>query len=125
MYLDVRNSGKSTATTEELSVAITHGIAPTPQYSGGTKVAFAPIVPGSIARRTVGFEIGWGNETIEKITSGALKFYIFGLIKYRDDFSFDFMRRKETGFCFMYVVSKSSSHSIFQTCPERAYTFSH
>jgi hypothetical protein len=125
MYLDVRNSGKSTATIEELSLAIAHEIPAIPSYGGGTKIAFAPIVQGGTSRRTVGFETGWGGETINKINSGELKFYIFGRIKYWDDFSFGFWGPKETRFCFMYVVSKNTNRSIFQTCPDRAYTSAH
>jgi len=76
MFIDMRNSGKSTATIEELSLSITHELPPEPQYYEAQKIAFAPIVAGGTSRRTLRFITEWPQETIDKVISGSLKFYM-------------------------------------------------
>jgi hypothetical protein len=125
MYIEMRNSGKSTATIEELSVSITHELPETPQYYEAQKVAFAPIVPGGSSWRSLRFITAWPQETIDKIVSGSLKFYIFGVIRYWDGFSIRFLGPKATGFCFRYEPQPQTSPAVFETCRERAYTFVH
>jgi hypothetical protein len=125
MYVDLQNSGKSTAQIKELSVAITHGpLAIQPEYGTAIQVVFPPIVAGGTGRRVGHFETGWGKQTIDAITAGTLKFYIYGFVRYDDVFDFWPFGIKETGFCFAYVPTGNASKSVFQTCQEPQYTYS-
>lgn len=121
MFLGFQNSGRSTAFVKELSVAITHNLTPEPQYFQTRKIAFPPVVAGGVSRRASKFETGWSQETIDKITSGALNFYIYGVIKYTD--GYNIFGPSITGFCFAYVPSVSGNTAAFETCEEPAYTY--
>lgn len=122
MYLDIQNSGRSTAFVEELSVAITHNLPSKPQYFDTINIAFPPIVAGGVSRRSSKFVTGWNQETIDEITSGALNFYIYGVIKYSDGYTI--FGPTITGFCFVYIPGAGSNSTAFETCKEPAYTYS-
>lgn len=121
MWIAMRNGGKSVATIEELVVAITHELPPKPEYHTAQKIAFPPILAQDTMRRSVGFVTGWPQPIIDKIASGELKFYIFGVIRYRDDFSW--LVPRETGFCFRYIPGSVSGPHVFDTCREPQYTY--
>jgi hypothetical protein len=121
MWIDMHNGGKSAATIKELVVTIAHELQPKPEYFTAQKIAFPPILPGGTIRRDLAFVSEWPQETIDKLTSGALKFYIYGVIRYRDDFSW--FGLKETGFCFRYVPGPQSGPYVFATCYERPYSY--
>jgi hypothetical protein len=120
MLLELRNSGKNTATIEELTAGITHQLPPEPIYFEAQKFAFAPIIPGGSTKRILPFETNWGEATANGVKTGSLPFYIFGRIRYSDSFSW-IMGFKETGFCFIHTPG--SPIAPFETCLERAFTY--
>jgi hypothetical protein len=124
MYIEFKNSGKTAATFEDFTVAISHELDSAPNYSEGQKIAFAPITAGGSNKAFLNFETGWGELTISKIKSGALKFYIFGQVKYRDAFSFFPFGVRETGYCYVFTPEKRGREHAFSTCHSRPYTFS-
>lgn len=121
VYLDIQNSGNSTATIKELSVSITHNLSAKPQYSGPRNIAFPSLAAKATYRRTVRFETNWGAETISKVLSGQMKFYIFGVIKYVDGFSIWGFR--EIGFCYVYIPVENRGASVFENCIDPTYTY--
>jgi hypothetical protein len=58
---------------------------------------------------------------IDKIENGEVNLFIFGYIKYRDDFSI--WGDKETGFCFLYIPKPITPNWHYETCNNGAYTF--
>jgi hypothetical protein len=118
MFLYLKNSGKITATIDELIAKITHGpLLQEPDYTGiGNRYAFPPVVANGNIRRILRFESGWSKEITEQVFSGAKTFYLYGRIKYHDHFSF--LGPKESRFCFVWYASVSA----FETCSEPAYT---
>ncbi len=117
IYLDVRNSGKTTAIINELNAAITHELPDQPPHFKLNNFAIPPVVAGGTTRTFMQFETGWGEETTNAVTSGTQKLFIFGVIKYEDVFSFfDVM---ETGFCFIYVPTAA----VFRNCLAIPYTY--
>jgi hypothetical protein len=120
MYLELHNSGRSTATIDELSVGITHELGPIPVYAEAPKFAFPPVVAGGTTKQELKFATEWGEATANGVKTGSMPFHIYGRIRYHDDIGWS---ERETGFCF--VHTPESTVAPFQTCPERAFTYSH
>ncbi len=124
MQLEIKNGGKSPATIQSVAAAITHRLPPRPQYGGASKFAFPPAVPGAVVKRPLRFDVsgGYNTEMVERLKSGAVKLYLFGIIRYSDWVNFPtIFGFKETGFCFIYAAS--GSEDGFETCEEPAYTY--
>jgi hypothetical protein len=122
IMLELKNSGKNTATINEFTAAITHHLPPRPEYPEGPEFAFPPVVSGGIAKRILQFKTAWGEATATAVKSGALPLYIFGRIRYSDPYSWlPFHSRRETGFCFVYTPN--SPIASFETCLEPAFTW--
>ena len=126
MTFEIKNSGKSTATIDEVSIAITHDLPNPREYATARPFAFPPIVPGGTSKRVLKFETGWGENTNSAVKSGTMKFYFFGFIKYHDEMNemFRFLNKRESGFCFVYVPTGGVKEAIFETCRELSYTYS-
>lgn len=132
IVVEMQNGGKSTATTDVLAMAITHGpLPPEPQYNEINHYTVTPILPNGTHKKVFSFEIGntgWSEETRMGVKAGARKLYLYGFIRYQDEFShspwpfFSFGTR-ETGFCFVYMPIGGVHDSVFETCPEPAYTY--
>ena len=118
MFLHLKNSGKITATVDELVAIITHGPLPEqPLYIGiGNRYAIPPVVANGNVRRILRFQSGWSKEVTDQIFSGARGFYLYGRISYHDRFSY--FGPKESRFCFVWDAIVSA----FETCEEKAYT---
>ena len=125
MLFEIKNSGKSTATIDEVSIAITHDLPNPREYPTARQFAFPPIVPGGTSKRVLRFETGWGEKTISEVKSGARKFYLFGFIRYHDEMNqvIPLLGNRETGFCFVYVPTGGIRDAIFETCKELPYTY--
>jgi|CXWL01.1.fsa_nt_gi hypothetical protein len=129
IVVEMQNGGKSTATTDELAMAITHGpLPPEPEYYKTTPYTVTPILPNGTHKKVFSFDIGntgWSEETRMGVKTGARKLYLYGYIRYQDEFShspWPFGTR-ETGFCFVYMPIGGVHDSVFETCPEPAYTY--
>ena len=126
IFFEIKNSGKSTATIDEVSIAITHELPSPRAYGDARPFAFPPIVPGGTSKRILTFETNWGVPTNSAVRSGAMKLYLFGFIKYHDEMNERFLvlNKRETGFCFVYVPTGGVKDAIFETCRELPYTYS-
>jgi hypothetical protein len=126
MLFEIKNSGKSTATIDEVSIAITHDLPNPRAYPTARQFAFPPIVPGGSSKRVLRFETGWGEKIIAEVKSGTRKFYLFGFIKYHDEMNrvIPLLSKRETGFCFVYVPTGGVRDAIFETCKQLPYTYS-
>jgi hypothetical protein len=122
MWMALKNKGKSIASIDGLEVAITHKLPVIPQYYGAQKVAYPPIAPGDTFERPLEFVTGWSQETINQLTGGAIDLFIYGRVKYRDDFSW--FGPRTNGFCFKYRRGPISGPHVFEICHETAYTYS-
>lgn len=120
--MTLKNKGKSIASIDVVEVAITHKLTPIPQYSTAKKIAYPPIAPNETFERSFGFKTGWPQETIDQLTNGTLDFFIFGRIKYRDDFSW--FGSRSNGFCFQYKYVPTSRSQISEVCSQTEYTYS-
>ena len=58
---------------------------------------------------------------MDKIESGEQQLFIFGYIKYRDDYSL--WGDKETGFCFRYIPKPIAPNWHYETCDNGSYTY--
>jgi len=127
IFFEMKNAGKSTATVDVLKANITHGpLAAIPDYKDSPQFAIAPIVPNDTSQRILDFETAWGQETNDKVKTGSLPLFIYGVIQYRDDLNSSlswFVPRRETGFCFIYKPTGGVRERIFETCKESAYTY--
>ncbi len=121
IQFNLRNSGKNTAIIDELSVAISHELKPKPDYFKAKRRAYPPIVAGASPKIIEGFETGWGEETNGAVLSGQMPLYFYGVVKYKDKFSFGF--KSTTGFCFVYRPNNGLGEPSFDTCIQSAYTY--
>ena len=126
MWIKLLNGGKSTANIQELVVAINDDdkLPAEPEYSKAQRIAFPSIFPQDAYLRELQFNTGptgWPQSVIDELHNGVRKLHIYGVVRYEDDFSH--LGPMETGFCFTYVPHPTPRQSLFQTCPELAYTF--
>ncbi len=119
MYVVVKNSGKSTAIIDEFSAAITHDLPTVPTYGRTATYAWPPVVAGGTAQQIMHFETDWNQERIDEMISGSRSLYLFGRIKFSDDYTI--IGPRTAGFCFTLVPK--TDPPIFQTCKEREYTY--
>jgi hypothetical protein len=122
MWISLKNKGKSIASIDVLEVAITHGLAPKPQYLAVQRIAYPPIASGETFERPLEFETGWPQPIIEQLTHGALNFFLYGRVQYRDDFSW--FGPRINGFCFKYRPGPVGGPHVFEPCQQTAYTYS-
>jgi hypothetical protein len=124
MWIALKNKGKSIGSIDVLEVAITHKLSAEPTYLGAQKIAYPPIGPGERFERPMEFVTGWPQQTIDKLTHRVLDLFLFGRVRYRDDFSW--FGPRVNGFCFKYVFMPSAEGGphFFEPCRQTAYTYS-
>jgi hypothetical protein len=123
MWIALKNKGKSIASVDVLEVAISHELAAEPRYLGAQRIAYPPIGPGDTFERPLGFDTGWSQQIIDQLTHGALYLFLYGRVKYRDDFSW--FGPRVNGFCFKYHPhGAASGPHVFEPCRQTAYTYS-
>lgn len=120
----IKNSGRISATVHRMAVAISNELPPIPDYPPLAPIALSPIVPDG----TIQYHLELGpsandSALIEKIIPGAVTFYFYGMIEYEDGFSI--LGYRKNGFCYQYNPNGNRVVSVFNTCTERAYTYSH
>jgi len=122
VWIALKNKGKSIGSIDVLEVAITHELSTEPKYLGAQKIAYPPIASGERFERPLEFDTGWPQQTIDQLTHGVLDFFVFGRVKYRDDFSW--FGPRVNGFCFKYLPGPISGPHVFEPCRQTAYTYS-
>ena len=123
LHLDVSNSGKSPAKIDNLIAFAAHQLPPVPSYDerpGRIKIGFPPVPPNGKIRQTLPFGPPWGEQTTREVQAGTRGFYVYGRIKYRDDYSW--LGPKFSDFCFTYVPDKDPGKAVFRNCLEPQYT---
>lgn len=124
LLLEIRNGGKSTARVDQLNVNYRMQDLPeTPEYpSTSTQLFSAPILPGTSTTFGVGDESKVVSpEQFNGIIAGTTKFYLFGFIRYADEFSL--FGYRVTGFCLLYAPAGDPNSIKFTTCNKRRYVY--
>ena len=119
LQIELRNSGRSTATIKELRARILEVLPDEPPQFQANIYAMPPVAPGGTVRSDLKFEAGWDEDFTNGVLSGSRNLHMYGVIKYEDVFSSLGFGPKETGFCYIYVAAAAG----FQNCPEIPYTY--
>jgi hypothetical protein len=132
----IKNGGKGTAFIEKFSqttmIAVSDPLPPTPVYRETPFPGLiGPVIGGGVKTGRAGLGTPNGVSLlvfdtldIDRLKTGKAKIYVFGYIRYTDDFSF-FGRSRVTGFCYLYNPEGVPSESVFDDCKEPAYTYAH
>jgi hypothetical protein len=115
----IKNTGRSAAEITDTSVsigAVLHG------YDRLKEVNENPIPAGGESVQLYkslkldGSPNILSQSDIDEIKSGKIKFYVYGFIEYRDDFSI--LGKRKNFFCYIYLPDRSSQNaSAFGGCP--------
>lgn len=116
-----KNIGKSNAIFEEMAVAISDGLFPTPRYDHSNKVTVLPLAAGTERQVQSYFGEGVGPQFISDLQSGQKKFYFYGRVLYWDDYSFGLFGPKESRFCYTFRPQSADGGHNLDTCREREY----
>jgi len=103
-----------------------------PEYKPGKELAPGTVLSGLTATVNAAVNGADGDgftltsESISLINSGNYQMYVFGYVRYRDEFSDLFLLSdKINGFCQLLAPSSDPKNAMFINCAERAYTYSH
>jgi hypothetical protein len=126
--LVVVNTGRDTAIATGFNVTLMTSLPEKPQYIPISHASIKPLMVNTpeilIYRSRPGPWIWkFSKSEIDKIENGDPQLFIFGYIKYRDDYSL--WGDKETGFCFRYIPKPLIPEAHYETCDNAAYTFAH
>jgi hypothetical protein len=124
--LTVMDSGRSTARVTALNLTVMKNLPEKPQYIPLTRVSLKPLMvnaPEILLYRASPGPWLWklSQSEIDNIERGDERLFIFGYIKYRDDFSV--WGDKKTGFCFRYIPKPIIPNGHYETCDNGAYTY--
>jgi hypothetical protein len=123
------NSGRSTARVTGFNITVIMNSLPSkPQYIPISYFSIKPLMvnsPEILLYRARPGPWPWklSKAEIDKIESGEQKLFIFGFVKYRDDYSL--WGDKETGFCFLYIPKPITPNWHLETCENSEYTYAH
>jgi hypothetical protein len=122
------DSGRSSARVTAFNVTLMSSLPPKPQYIPISHFSIKPLMvntPEILLYRASPGPWLWklSKAEIDKIENGEQKLFIFGYVKYRDDYSL--WGDKETGFCFRYIPKPITPNWHLETCDNEAYTFVH
>src|SRR5262249_34841030 len=111
LILDIRNGGRSSAFIDDLNVtsAVLNANTPmpaSPNYLSGHFSATGPIAPGQTrtsiqAVKDSDAPVILSNQQAESIQNGSVRFYVYGYIKFSDEFTV--LGPKNVGFCSVYT----------------------
>jgi hypothetical protein len=126
VFFQVKNSGKSAAYANYVTLSMALGHLPdAPYYGNEQQRAHPPIAPEAIApdRDDVILSRPLTQADIDAVKAGTARLSFFGFMTYTDVFQFwPIFPRKTYGFCFTYSATPTGA-SPFVTCPELAYTY--
>jgi hypothetical protein len=122
LLFQAKNSGKSAAEIRNISVTTAIGINYPLKYDRLLEVAVSPIEAGAtsqqiyVGKNPDGSNFLMNPFTVNDVTTGKSKFYVFGFADYEDDFSIIGSRRSY--FCYLYLPERSApSTAAFGGCP--------
>ena len=124
--LTVMNSGRSTAIVTALNVTVMKNLPEKPEYIPLMKISIKPLMvntPEILLYRAAPGPWLWklSQSEIDAIEQGSGLLFIFGYIRYRDDYSL--WGDKEIGFCFIYIPKPIINNAHYETCDNSSYTF--
>jgi hypothetical protein len=130
LWLEIKNSGHSTAIIDNLNVSYAANALPAlPSYSPDASIAFAPLLGGSInpihstSIWPDGRPFSLPKYDVDRIQNQTVRFQVFGFVQYHDFFSW-FGSTRKTGFCYIYTPAALPAFS-FDPCPEKNYTYAY
>jgi hypothetical protein len=100
-------------------------LAAAPVYDGKGSFALSSIIAGGTVPATNTLTIdghlaALPADAVDAIKTGKIAYYIYGFIRYDDDFSL--FGSRQTGYCFVYNPD-GNNNSRFNVCRERSYTY--
>src|ERR1035437_5746403 len=119
---NLRNSGRLGAFIIDVNLTYAFLKEPLPiephYQEGFANAVSGPIPAGTVFKATIALQrndaaLILTQPDIDVINNGTFHFYVFGWVKYKDAFSF--FRAKKTGFCGVYVPTKSPDDA-FNNC---------
>lgn len=126
MPLIAVDSGRSTARVTAFNVTLTTSLPPKPEYVPITRFSITPLmvnIPQGLIYRSSPGPWLWkfSKADFANIESGNQKLFIFGYVKYRDDYTL--WGDKETGYCFVYIPKPIMPNSHYETCDNGEYIY--
>jgi hypothetical protein len=128
--MNVQNSGHSGASIIDVNLTYFFSKDPLPEepayIEGAQNAVVGPIAQNMVLKAVVPLHDKFGvqqifNQTnIDTINDGTYKLYVFGWIKYTDDFSL--WGPKTTGFCGVYAPGQTTDNTFFN-CGRMAYVY--
>jgi hypothetical protein len=130
--INVRNDGRSTAVImhSAISILLLATPLPSPPQYVGADIYRGPLVAGGVTKATTrGFGVPpviLSPDQVTDITNGTKKLYVYGYIRYEDDYSL--FGYRVTGFC--YVFNSDSTNNLgvsqFYNCNDAdEYIYAH
>lgn len=129
---ELKNSGRSAAVIEKTSVNFAFGTLPSIPNYRNTVDALSPIpaessLPAHVGPSAQNGELTvWDKDLAQAIATQKIPFFIYGFIRYKDDFSTVFnlpiFGKMVLGFCYEYSP-KDVPDSTFTTCGNTKYTY--
>jgi len=126
----ISNSGRSTAfiVSANYTLVISDQPLPTdPSYVKGPSDILGPVVAGGNRQLTFSSSTDKGKTIIlskvhaDGIASGTYHVYVFGYVKYKDEYSW--FSNRITGFCYVYNPLGKSTSSQFDDCRSDHYIY--
>jgi hypothetical protein len=121
------NSGRATAFINDanLTYTITNEAMPqTPQYQPGAGAFKGPVIAGGSVRATTDTQASGRNISaafINGIQNGSHKLFVFGYVRFSDDFSL--FESRVIGFCQLYNPRAASTIDAFEGCGLDNYVY--
>jgi hypothetical protein len=120
------DSGRSTARVTAFNVTLMTSLPAKPQYVPISHFSIKPLMvntPEILLYRAKPGPWLWklSKPEIDKIENGDQQLFVFGYVKYRDDYSL--WGDKETGFCFLYIPKPIAPNWHYETCDNEGYTY--
>lgn len=126
VFFQVKNSGKSAAYANHVTLGMALGRLPdAPYYGNEQQRTQPPIAPEAVAfdGDEVILSRSITQEDIDAVKAGTVRLSFFGFMSYTDIFQFwPLFSGKSYGFCFTYSATPTGA-SPFVACPELAYTY--
>ena len=122
---EIRNGGRATAFIDYVNVTFNIGPEDLPEippydYAGHSAVR-GPVTSGSVYYGTFRPRYALTDDLISAIKIGTIKLYIFGYIRYHDDYSV--FGDKETGYCYVFNPAGDPSRFMFNDCGRERYIY--
>jgi hypothetical protein len=131
LEFQIHNSGRSSAFIDSMNATAQIGTDDLPEYpaysAGGRSAVRGPVIAGGdyqakfSPKGTDGKPYIISDAAIEQINIGIMKLYVFGYIRYRDEYSKFGVR--EVGYCFLFNPRNDATRTVFDDCGYPNYIY--